>query len=81
MRPGSGDRRPSALGQILERRAKENGVDFIEGVAIAITPLAVLETVMVKGYETLVEEGTTVSYRDGVAAALKFPSLTRFSFT
>ena len=29
---------------ILERRAKENGVDFIDGVATAITPLAVLET-------------------------------------
>ena len=27
--------------EILERRAKENSVDFIEGVATAITPLAV----------------------------------------
>ena len=35
--------------EILERRAKENSVDFIEGVATAITPLAVLETIMVKG--------------------------------
>ena len=42
--------------EILERRAKENSVDFIEGVATAITPLAVLETVMVKGYQTLVDE-------------------------
>src|SRR6476661_5376800 len=33
---------------ILERRAKENGVDFIDGVATAITPLAVLETIMMK---------------------------------
>ncbi len=41
---------------ILERRAKENSVDFIEGVATAITPLAFLETVMVKGYQTLVYE-------------------------
>ena len=57
--------------EILERRAKENSVDFIEGVATAITPLAVLETIMVKGYQTLVEEGTTVSYRDGMEAALK----------
>ena len=38
--------------EILERRAKQNSVDFIDGVATAITPLAVLETVMVKGYET-----------------------------
>jgi hypothetical protein len=35
--------------EILERRAKENSVDFIEGVATAITPLAFLEIVMVKG--------------------------------
>ena len=26
--------------QILERRAKENTVDFVEGVATAITPMA-----------------------------------------
>jgi hypothetical protein len=57
--------------EILERRAKENGVDFIEGVATAITPLAFLETVMVKGYQTLVDEGITVSYRDGMEAAVK----------
>ena len=31
--------------EILERRAKQNSVDFIDGVATAITPLAVLETV------------------------------------
>jgi hypothetical protein len=56
---------------ILERRAKENSVDFIEGVTTAITPLALLETVMVKGYQTLVDERTSVSYRDGMEAALK----------
>ena len=31
----------AAYREILERRAKENSVDFIEGVATAITPLAV----------------------------------------
>ena len=34
--------------EILERRAKANGVDFVEGVATAITPIAFFETVMVK---------------------------------
>jgi hypothetical protein len=63
--------------EILERRAKENGVDFVNGVATAITPLALLETVMVKGYETLVDERTTVSYRDGMAAALKLAEALR----
>jgi hypothetical protein len=57
--------------EIPERRANENNVDFIEGVATAITPLAFLETVMVKGFQTLVDERTTVSYRDGMEAALK----------
>jgi hypothetical protein len=63
--------------EILERRAQENSVDFIEGVATAITPLAVLETVMVKGYQTLVDEGTTVSYRDAMEAALKLNEIAR----
>jgi hypothetical protein len=59
------------------RRAKENSVDFIEGVATAITPMAFLETVMVKGYATLVDEQTNVSYRDGMAAALKLAEALR----
>jgi len=63
--------------EILERRANENSVDFIEGVATAITPLAFLETVMVKGYQTLVDEGTTVSLRDGMEAALKLNEIAR----
>jgi hypothetical protein len=63
--------------EILERRANENSVDFIEGVATAITPLAFLETVMVKGYPTLVDEHTSVSYRDGMEAALKLAEALR----
>jgi hypothetical protein len=63
--------------EILERGARENSVDFIEGVTSAITPLAVLETIMVKGYQTLVDEGTTVSYRDGMEAALKLAEAMR----
>ena len=35
--------------RILERRAQENGVDFVKGVATAITPMAFYETVMVEG--------------------------------
>jgi hypothetical protein len=63
--------------EILERRAKDNSVDFIEGVATAITPMALLETVMVKGYQTLVDEHTTVSHRDGMEAALKLAEALR----
>ena len=50
--------------EILERRDKENSVGFIEGVATAVTPVAFLETVMVKGYQTLVDELTTVDLNE-----------------
>ena len=60
---------------ILERRAKANGVDFVEGVATAITPLAFLETVMVKSYETLVDSDTKVDVNTGIVAAGRLQSL------
>ena len=60
--------------EILERRAKANGVDFVEGVATAITPIAFFETVMVKSYETLVDSNTKVDvqhrHRRGGSAAV-----------
>lgn len=52
-------------------------MDFIEGLATAITPLAMLDVVMIKGFRTLVDDDTVVDYRDGVAAALKLHELTR----
>ena len=55
--------------RILERRAQENGVDFVKGVATAITPMAFFETVMVKGYETLVDSDTKVDVNTGMIAA------------
>jgi hypothetical protein len=61
--------------EILERRAKENCVDFVEGVANAITPMALLETVMVKGYETLVESATEVDVKTGMAAACRLQEM------
>ena len=61
--------------EILERRAQENGIDFIEGVATAITPMAFLETVMVKGYETLVDSDTKVDVNTGMIAAGRLQAL------
>ena len=61
--------------RILERRAQQNGVDFVKGVATAITPMAFYETVMVKGYETLVDSGTTVDVSTGMIAAGRLQSL------
>jgi uncharacterized protein YfeS len=46
-------------------------------VATAITPLAFLETVMVKGYQSLVDEDTSVGYREGMEAALKLAEALR----
>ena len=60
---------------ILERRAKENGVDFVKGVVTAITPMALYETVMVKGYETLVDSGTTVDVNTAMLAAGRLQAL------
>jgi hypothetical protein len=61
--------------RILERRAQENGVDFVKGVATAITPMAFFETVMVKGYETLVDSGTKVDVGTGMIAAARLQAL------
>ncbi len=61
--------------EILERRAKANGVDFVEGVATAITPIAFFETVMVKSYETLVDSDTKVDVHTGIVAAGRLQSM------
>ena len=61
--------------EILERRAKANGVDFVEGVATALTPIAFFETVMVKSYETLVDSDTRVDVNTGIVAAGRLQSL------
>lgn len=61
--------------EILERRANENSVDFVEGVATAITPMALLETVMVKGYETVVDPDTKVDVKTGMVAACRLQEM------
>jgi hypothetical protein len=61
--------------EILERRAQENRVDFVQGVATALTPMAFFETVMVKGYETLVDSDTKVDVNTGMIAAGRLQAL------
>src|SRR6478672_4444677 len=61
--------------EILERRAQENDIDFVKSVAIAINPMAFLETVMVKGYETLVDPDTKVDVNTGMIAAGRLQAL------
>jgi hypothetical protein len=60
---------------ILEQRAKENGIDFVNGVATAITPMAFYEIVMAKGYETLVDPDTEVDVSTGMLAASRLQAL------
>jgi hypothetical protein len=61
--------------EILERRAQANGVDFVEGVATAITPIGFIETVMVKSYENLIDSETKVDVNTGILAAGRLQSL------
>jgi hypothetical protein len=61
--------------EILERRAKENGVDFIDGIATAITPIAFFETMMMTGYETLVASDTTIDVNTAMSAAARLQAI------
>jgi hypothetical protein len=65
----------AAYREILEHRAKANGIDFVNGVAIALTPIAFYEVVMTKAFRTLVDDGTEVSVETGLRAAEKLQSV------
>ena len=61
---------------ILERRARENAVDFVEGVATALTPIAFFETFfIVKSYETLVDSDSRVDVNTGIVAASRLQAV------
>lgn len=62
---------------IVEQRARELNLDYERAVGTAVTHLAYLDTMIVKGYQTLVSEDTVVSYRDGLDAVMKRNELTR----
>jgi len=61
--------------EILERRAQDAKMDFVEGVAAALTPLAFFEVVMNKAFRDLVDEKTEVSADTGLRAAEKLYTL------
>ncbi len=65
----------AAYREILERRAKDNGVDFVNATGTVVTALAYLETVMMRGYQALIDENTFVTPMDGMKAALKLHEL------
>ena len=60
---------------ILERRARENQIDFVQGVATALTPFAYFEVVMTKAFRALVDDRTEVSVETGLRAAEKLQSV------
>ena len=60
---------------ILERRARENQIDFVQGVATALTPFAYFEVVMNKAFRSLVDDRSEVSVETGLRAAEKLQSV------
>jgi hypothetical protein len=60
--------------EIVERRAQENRVDFVEGVATALLPVTFFEVVMNKAFRALVDDRTEVSVETGLRAAEKLQS-------
>jgi hypothetical protein len=59
----------AAYRKIIERRAEEANLDYINGVGHSVTPYAVLETAMLKGFERIVAEDSTVTVREAMDAA------------
>jgi hypothetical protein len=57
--------------EIVERRAAEIGIDFINGVATAITPKAYYEALVVKAFQHLVQDDIQVTPETGLKAAEK----------
>ena len=57
------------------RRAMENGVDFVQGVATALLPVTFFEVAMNKAFRALVDDGTEVSVETGLRAAEKLQSV------
>lgn len=62
--------------EVMERRAEEAGKDHINGIGHAITPLAVMETVLVKGYARTMKEETEVSVKEMVDTAKALHEIT-----
>jgi hypothetical protein len=61
--------------EIVERRAREAQIDFVNGVATALTPLAFYEVVMNEAFRRLVDGDVDVSVDTGLRAAEKLQAL------
>jgi hypothetical protein len=56
---------------IVERHAEQANIDHINGVGTAVSPYAVLHTLMVKGFSDVSAGDTQVSVKDLIAASAK----------
>lgn len=61
--------------EIVERRAREAQIDFVNGVATALTPMAFYEAVMNDAFRRLVDGAVEVSLDTGLRAAEKLQAL------
>jgi hypothetical protein len=61
--------------EIVERRAQEAQIDFVNGVITALTPLAFYEVVMNEAFRRLVDGDVDVSVDTGLRAAEKLQAL------
>lgn len=60
-----------------ERRARQLGKDYENGINGALTHLLFLDVVMQKGFENLTDADTVVDYREGMRAAIQLAEIER----
>lgn len=63
--------------KILEQRAKAAGADLEYGIGVQLDYIAYLQSMMVKGYENLIDPSTEVAAKDGLNAAKELDELRR----
>jgi hypothetical protein len=63
--------------KIQEDSAREQGMDWTEGVGTVLNAMSYYKTMMVKGYETLIDPMTVISPKDGADAAMKLHEIAR----
>ncbi|MCT2062220.1 hypothetical protein [Dietzia cinnamea] len=61
--------------EIIERRAREQQVDFVDGLGTALTPIAFLEAVVLKAHQQLVKDEVEVGVHAALTAAVKLQEL------
>jgi hypothetical protein len=61
--------------EIVERRAREAQIDFVNGLATALTPMAFYEVMMNEAFRRLVDGDVDVSVDTGLRAAERLQAL------